>query len=429
MNIPQIGGRLRAQIIQFSGKLSAGLPKVMRRFLAEAIYGIAAKGSVRLSDIARALEESIVMKKTIDRLSSRLGYMGLKDHVTERILDDASVRIGEDTLLIIDPSDITKKYARSMEYLDMVRDGSEGELSNGYWTCDGVACEVGESDILPLYHGLYSAIAPDFVSENEEILKCMKRISEKTGNRGIYVIDRGGDRGKLLLSLLEGKRRFLIRLVGTRHLVYRGKNIEASELADRCPLSYAERIVKEDKGKEKSYCLEFGFLKVRLPFRPEQLYLVVIRGFGEEPLMLLTNVEMKKKRSVLTWAVDAYLTRWKVEETIRYIKQCYNLEDIRVMTYERLKNMAALVLATAYFTAVHLGLRSKLEILAGHALRAAKRIFGIPNFRYYALADGIRHILSRSGKGLRQKTFQPHPPKPAPLPPLKKMGKVQMIHH
>jgi len=38
--------------------------------------------------------------------------------------------------------------------------------------------------------------------------------------------------------------------------------------------------------------------------------------------------------------------------------------------------------------------------LAGHALRAAKRIFGIPNFRYYALADGIKDILSRSRRGI-----------------------------
>ena len=409
MNIPQVAGRLRVRIIQFSGKLSVGLPKVMRRFVTEAICWIAARGSVRLSDIARALEGSILMKKTIESLWSRLDYTGLKDHITGQVLDDASSRIGKDTLLIIDPSNIVKKHARSMEYLDMVRDGSEGKLSCGYWTCERVAREAGESDILPLYHSLYSTKAPDFVSENEEILRCIGRISEKAGNRGIYVIDRGGDRRKLLIPLLEAKRRFLIRLVGSRYLVYRGKDIEARQLAERCPLFYAERIVKEDKGKEKIYDIEFGFCKVRLPFRPEQLYLVVIKGFGQDPLMLLTNVEMRKNRSVLTWAVDAYLTRWRVEETIRYIKQCYNLEDIRVMTYNRLQNMAALVLATAYFTAVHLGLRAKLEILASHALRAAKRIFGIPNFRYYALADGIKHILNRSGNGLRQKTAKPQP--------------------
>lgn len=77
--------------------------------------------------------------------------------------------------------------------------------------------------------------------------------------------------------------------------------------------------------------------------------------------------------------------------------------------------MAALVVATAYFTAVHLGLRSKLEIVAGHALRAAKRIFGIPNFRYYALADGIKDILSRSRRGLDLKVTGTQPQLQLPL--------------
>jgi len=109
----------------------------------------------------------------------------------------------------------------------MVRDGSEGKLSSGYWTCERVAREAGESDILPLYHSLYSTKAPDFVSENEEILRCIGRIPEKAGNRGIYVIDRGGDRRKLLIPLLEAKRRFLIRLSGSRYLVYRGDEKES----------------------------------------------------------------------------------------------------------------------------------------------------------------------------------------------------------
>jgi hypothetical protein len=415
VNIAQIAGRLRGKIVQFSGKLSSGLPKVMRRFVAEAMYGIAAKGSVRLSEIARALEEPIAMKKTVNRLSSRLGYGALGDHLTDRIIDDASARIQNNTLLIIDPSEVTKKYAKKMQYLDMVRDGSEGGLSSGYWTCDGVAAEAGEPDIIPLYHELYSTVAPDFISENAQILRCIERISKQVDNRGIYVMDRGGDRGTILNPLLDNERQFLIRLVGTRHLLYRGRAVEARRLAESCPLPYAERLVKEKKGKEKHYLLELGFRRVQLPHRAERLYLVVVKGFGEEPLMLLTTVEMRKKRSILWWALEAYLTRWRVEDTIRYIKQCYNLEDIRVMTYERLRNMAALVLATAYFTAVHLGLRSKLEILAGHALRAAKRIFGIPNFRYYALADGIKDILSRSRRGLDLKATRAQPQLQLPL--------------
>ena len=55
-----------------------------------------------------------------------------------------------------------------------------------------------------------------------------------------------------------------------------------------------------------------------------------------------------------------------------------------------------LVGAVAFFTAVVLGTRIKLEILATHLLKAAKRLFGIPDFRLYALADGIREVCARS---------------------------------
>jgi hypothetical protein len=121
---------------------------------------------------------------------------------------------------------------------------------------------------------------------------------------------------------------------------------------------------------------------VRLPEHPGvPLWLVVVRGLGEKPMMLLTNLPLRKNRKVLWWVVSAYLTRWRVEEAIRFIKQSYDLEDIRVLTYGRLRNMAVLVNAVAFFTAVVLGTRIKLDILATHLLRAAKRLFGIPDAR------------------------------------------------
>jgi len=212
----------------------------------------------------------------------------------------------EDTLLIIDPSEITKKYAKKMEYLDKVRDDSEKGLSSGYWACDEVAAEAGEPDIVPLYHELYSTVTNAFISGNTEILRFIERISEKAGNCGIYVMYRGGDQGTMINPPLDDERRFLVRLVGTRHLVYRGRGVKARRLAESCPLSYAERLVKEKKGKEKHYSLKFGFLRVQLPHRSEQLYLLVFKGFGVEPLMLLTNVAMRTKRSVLRRALDAY---------------------------------------------------------------------------------------------------------------------------
>jgi hypothetical protein len=38
------------------------------------------------------------------------------------------------------------------------------------------------------------------------------------------------------------------------------------------------------------------------------------------------------------------LTHWRVEDTLRFVKQIYHLEDVRVLSYQRLRNMKALAL-------------------------------------------------------------------------------------
>jgi len=55
MNYARISLKLKEQILRFSGELSSGLPKVVRRFLREMIYGIQARQSVRLTEISRSL--------------------------------------------------------------------------------------------------------------------------------------------------------------------------------------------------------------------------------------------------------------------------------------------------------------------------------------------------------------------------------------
>jgi hypothetical protein len=75
----------------------------------------------------------------------------------------------------------------------------------------------------------------------------------------------------------------------------------------------------------------------------------------------------------------------------------YRFEDIRALGYERLRNLAALVQA-AYFSAVWPGESMKLRILSLREARAARRFFGAPDFRYYAVTDGISVVLSRFGR-------------------------------
>jgi len=158
------------------------------------------------------------------------------------------------------------------------------------------------------------------------------------------------------------------------------------ELAMTCALPYAERIVKQEKGKETIYDLQFGARAVKLPGHSQPLTLVVVRGFGQEPLMLLTDLRVTRSRKSLWRILESYLTRWRIEETIRFMKQSYQVEDIRLLTYHRLQNMMAILTAVAYFAMVYLGLRTKLKVLARHVIGAARRVFGIPDFHFYALA-------------------------------------------
>jgi hypothetical protein len=366
------------------------------------IYGIQASQDSKLSSIGRALGEGIALKKTEERLSRHLAVEGMGQTINEVMIEHGKRRVHQDTLIVVDPTDIRKTYAKKMPYLATVRDGSTGEMVPGYWGCVAVACEPDSRRMIPVHQRLWSAEAPDFVSENHQLLQIIDTIAEATNKRGIYVMDRGGDRCKLFNPLLKRELRFIVRLVGNRDLIFRGRKREAMKLAAGCRMLYAETIIKEEKGQEKKCQLEYGFRRVKLPGRDEDLYLVVVRGFGEDPMLLLTNVPVAKNRKKLWFIVNAYLTRWLVEETIRFIKQSYHLEDIRVLDYERLRNLTALVLAAAYFSAVWLGESLKLAVLATRVTKIAQRFFGVPDFHYYALADGIATLLSRLGEWLRK---------------------------
>ncbi len=64
--------------------------------------------------------------------------------ISESVLIQGAKRIRNDTLLIVDPSDITKKYAKKMQYLAAVRDAGEKKLGDGYWMCEVVGCATAQ---------------------------------------------------------------------------------------------------------------------------------------------------------------------------------------------------------------------------------------------------------------------------------------------
>ena len=236
----------------------------------------------------------------------------------------------------------------------------------------------------------------------------IRGISKWHSGRGIWVMDRGFDRGKLFKELLALKQRFVVRLRGKRRLKWRRGVALASGV--RVPMRFSAEVTKVKNGCERRKKIEFGRIAVRLPFSNEQLWLVKVRFDGAtQPILLLTNVAIEGMLASVLWVVKAYLSRWRVEEVIRHVKQSYNLEGIRVRSYSALRNMPALVTVCANFVACHLGLRAKLEILVWKLLRASQRVGNIiKNFKYDALADGLKNVLNYMNQPYHQP--QPKPP-------------------
>lgn len=106
------------------------------------LYGIQASRDVKLSNIARTLKEDQKLIKTEDRLSRDLDDEDFTEGINNEILRVAALKITDDMVIAIDPGDIRKKYAKKMEFLGKVYDGSEKEIGNGYPLCKAVASDI-----------------------------------------------------------------------------------------------------------------------------------------------------------------------------------------------------------------------------------------------------------------------------------------------
>ena len=165
-------------------------------------------------------------------------------------------------------------------------------------------------------------------------------------------------------------------------------------LASVLPCPHETATIRYEERKEQKTTIFYSAVAVRLPGRDHSLFLVVVEGFGRQPMMLLTScpVQLKTKESI--WRIaEIYLARWKCDESFRYIKQCYDLEDIRVRSYVSIRNIVVLVLAVAYFAAVCLGDNLRHKMLAERIYLVSKRFFGVPTFLNYAIADGLYNLL------------------------------------
>jgi hypothetical protein len=390
---------------KFSGIISKNFCKTRKRLIREMIYGIQASKDVKLSNISRSLKEHIPLIKTEDRLSRNLSGEDFTSEINDQLMRLGHAKVDDSMVIAIDPGDLMKPYAKAMEHLCSIYDGSKHETANGYHLCQVTAANLEHNKIIPLYCEAYSSNAKDYPGSTEKLIAIISQVTKYIGHKGTWAIDRQGDDIDLIGFFTGESLQFVTRLTTKRYLHFDGntaRQVKAERIHHHVKLKHKAHIHLIKDGKDEFLHVAFGAVAVALPEHPDQWYtLVIIEGFGQQPMLLLTNKTLNIHSGKELWKiVEIYLTRWKCDECYRYIKQSYNFEDFRVMSYNSIRNITILVHAIAYFTSIYIGVSLKLKIMVQKIFFLSKRFFGVPTFFNYAMADGIFELLKHSKTGL-----------------------------
>jgi len=393
-----VSSNLKRGILRFSESICKGLSRPELKLISQMIYGMIAAQSCHLSNIARALDEKVKLKKTIGRLSRNLSMFRGRGKLQENALQKLKGCLSDRSVLIIDGGDITKPCSPKMEYIGRVRDGSTGGYGDGYHTLSVTALTPEKKMPICVYSTVYSADEPEFISEDNEVLKALRFLGRHFKKSCIRAFDRGYDGNIYYEHLIEYDEKFIIRAKKNRDVMYNGKKINILGLANKFKGKYLLKFKK--KNGVQADC-KISIIPIALPCKPKaELNLVVCYGFGKDPLMLISNLKSGDKRLAVT-ITKVYLMRWRIEEFYAFKKQQFGLEDFSVRSLNSIRNLDMLLsIAIAY-----LGFMSSKgddKKIVMEIIHISKRIFSTPNFFFYALADGLFTIFARAKQGFSQ---------------------------
>jgi hypothetical protein len=399
-----------ANLDWFLQPIGANLTKPQKKFLRDGLIGLLRAGRPVVCRMARSLPDRGT--KFLSRLYRLEGHLNHADDLDQKVKAAATglwlPLVRDETPIILDLSDIAKPLAKKMDYLATVRDGSTGQLVNGYWLIELYA-SVSQKNPVPILMEPFSHEQPFCPGQNPIILDAVRWVFELTEKRGVLVVDRGGDARALLEDWIDQDYRFVVRLRGDRDLLgfYEGfggavqtvqtlregqwVRVEARQLAEQTPTPHrAWRTVKR-RGKVILRFSQVGWVKVRLPGRDKTLTMVVARSPGNDvPFMLLTSLPVESAedaRRVLAY----YARRWECEEGIRFLKSEVNLERIRTFSWTAICRLVLLcVLVMLYLT----WMIERKGNLADRLIALGQPLPDEPDFLLYRLLTGLTEAIT-----------------------------------
>jgi len=287
-----------------------------KKTVTETIRGLFVQGTPILRHLAQ--NENISAKKQGDKYSYHLGNIELKKKVEASAFNKVRNQMRKTTIIAYDLTDINKEAAKKMEKISRVFDGSKRKTANGYTLHGlGVNCILLK---LEVHEG-------EQYTQNQIRKRIVEEYSQKFEQKGIWVFDRGNDDKQFFKFLRhEAEVQFISRLRSNRGVVVK----ETGAIM---------KVGNLHVGKYQVYLMNKNNTDVDL--RAE--FTLVISGHLDDekrPIRLLSSLKHPYSSEEI---VNMYLKRWGIENIFKRGKQKFNLEKIRVLSYEKFVNLIALI--------------------------------------------------------------------------------------
>lgn len=396
-NYSTLGHNLKRDIFNFSNKISDGLHRPARKFVTDMLYGLLAGQSCFLTDIARKLKEKVALDKSVERLSRNLKNFDEAATLHEQHLQSLKKHFDDNTILLIDDSDISKPKSSKLESLCRVRDGSTGQTTTGYWYAGVSALTEKHKQPIPVYGHVYSSMEKTYKSNNHETLESFRFLTSHFQKTTIRALDRGYDAGYVFDYFIPKEEAFIVRMKD-RTLLYKGKEVLLKTLASRFKGKHSLNF--KSKNGKKVGC-KISLAQVSLPRHPMvKLNLVICKGLGKEPMFLLTNLNSADQRLCVA-VTKVYLMRWRIEEYYKFKKQCFNFEKFLVRSLKSIRNLDLLLsIAIGYIGILSEKIKDSIQVI--EIIEAAKRLYGLSKctFTFYSIATGLAEIFNKLCSGI-----------------------------
>ena len=389
--------KLKRKILNFTNKISKRLSKPERKFTADMTYGMLSAGSCLLTDVADKLHEDSKKINIVDRLSRHLDK-GTPTEAISSYLQQIKKWAPSEPVIYIDDSDVVKPDGYKFESLGIVRDGSESTsiksiYKKGYHVTE--ACVLTTSNHpVSIFSRIHSSAEKNYKSANTITFEAMEQGAALFG-KATFCMDRGYDDNKMFIKLDTLNQDYVIRLKSNRKLLYHNKWTFATELCNRRKGKIKTSIFYKGKNHE-AY---ISHVKVQITASRKDIYLVLVYGITEHPMMLATNKEIKSKDDVIKVA-RIYFSRWKIEEYFRCKKQMFQFENFRVRKLHAINALNFYITLCMAFLA-HMSMKEETNALKVSIIKVADSIKEKVYFCYYRLAKGILSILSYAKEGVR----------------------------